>query len=86
MAGLSQGILTIVVKPACDGEERLFKSVKQKEMWIRLHMKKCPVCANATRVKSVRVNLSQDEAMGIEKEAMDNIRDTMNSYNHLLKS
>jgi hypothetical protein len=86
MAGLSQDLITIVCLPACDGEQRLFKSVKQKDMWKRLHMKKCSVCAGATQINSVKINLSQKEALSTKKESINRVIDSMNEYNYLLKS
>lgn len=40
---------TSVVWPACSGEEKTFRSVKQKDMWKRLHFKTCSICANANK-------------------------------------
>ena len=33
------------IKPACEGEEkRTFKCEKQRDLWIKLHCKKCQIC------------------------------------------
>ena len=32
--------------PACDGERRTFKTIKTRDMWKRLHQKKCECCRN----------------------------------------
>ena len=56
---MSRGIYYIAVALICeDGDETTFRSVQQRDLFIRLHKKKCPQCKNwdfvNTSVKSGR--------------------------------
>jgi hypothetical protein len=84
ITGLSRDIVIFMAISPCDGEERFFKSVKQRAMWYRLHMKKCLVCANAKHSQTVKLPSSQETAKNTEKEVIDGVKDVLNSCKHLI--
>ena len=61
----------------CEDEERRFKSVKQREMCLRLHKKKCQICrewefSDTTSYSKTKTGNSEKE---LQEESMrDNIR------------
>ncbi len=74
---------TFYTTTACNDETREFKTLKQKDMWKKLHQKKCEKCRNASTIQ-----MGTDKAIFTEGDANNhtNTKDRICVLNHIKRT
>jgi hypothetical protein len=82
-AKLQVMISTYYTITACSNEPREFKSLNQKNMWTKLHQKKCETCRSAPTIQ-----MGIDESLYTEGEAKNytNPKDRICVLNHVKRT
>jgi hypothetical protein len=75
--------ITYYTITACSNEPREFKSLNQKNMWTKLHQKRCESCRSASTIQ-----MGIDESLYTEGEAKNytNPKDRICVLNHVKRT
>ena len=74
---------TFYTTTACNDETREFKTLKQKDIWKKLHQKRCETCRNASTIQ-----MGTDKAIFTEGDANNytNTKDRICVINHIRRT
>jgi len=66
----------------CDNVKKSFKSEKQLRLWIKLHTKKCAICASAktTEYKSKKIKVGMKDYINHKSSPETRISSIMNTH------